>query len=109
MRIFRFMRVESLLLGSVYTDSLRMLLSSSDNDSSFTIKSLRLIGPFTFLAFFQSWLTHVNLSFLLCAMTLKILLVGLLETSVAVWMRNCMRLCVGCTAFAHVGVQLCAM
>ena len=106
---FCLLRVESSLVGSVITDSSRMSPSSSDDGSSFTIKSSRLIGAFTFLAFVQSWLTRVDLYFLLCVMTLKIFLADLFEPSVAFWVRNYMRLCVGCMAFAHFCVRLCAM
>ena len=54
MRIFCLTQVESSLVGSVWTDSLRMLPSSSDKGSSFTITSSRLIVTFTFLDFVQS-------------------------------------------------------
>ena len=76
--------------------------SSSDYNISCTIKSSRLIGAFTFLALTQSRLNRVDSSFSLHAMTLKIFLVDFFETSVAVWVRNCMHICVGCTDFAHV-------
>ena len=103
------MRVEYSFDGYVRTGSLRMSPSSSDNGSSFTIKSSRLIGAITFLAFFQSGLTHVDLSLFLRARTLKIYLLISLKTSVAVWVHNCMRICVGCTNFVHVCVKFCKM
>ena len=103
------MGVESSLVGSVSNENLRMSPSSSDYGSSFTNKSLILIGEFTFLYFVQLRLTRMDFSLSLRAMTLKIFLVDLFETSVAVWVRNCMRLCAGCTAFAQVCVQICAM
>ena len=53
MKILRLTRVESSLVGSVRTESLRMSPSSSDRGSSFTIKSSRLMGAFTFLDFVQ--------------------------------------------------------
>ena len=109
MGIFCLMRVESSLDGSVCTDSSRMSRSSSYGGSYVTIKSLRLIGTFTFLAFVQSRLTLVDLSFSLRAMTLKILLVDLFKTSIAVWVRDCMQLCGSCTNFVPVCVQLCAI
>ena len=46
-------RVESSLVGSVRTESLRMLPSSSDRGSSSIINSSRLMGAFTFLDFVQ--------------------------------------------------------
>ena len=82
------------------TDSSRMSLYSSDEGSSFTIKFLRLIGAFTLPAFVQSRLTSGDLSFLLRVMTLKIYLLIFEKMSVAVWLHNFMRLCVGCTDFA---------
>ena len=70
------------------TDSSRILPSYSDYVTSFTIKSSRVIGAFTFLDFFQSQLTRVDLSFLLLVMTLKScffsFLVDLFKTAVAV-------------------------
>ena len=54
MRIFRLARVESSLVGSVHTDSSRMSPPYNDEGSSFTIKSSRVIGAFTFIAFIQS-------------------------------------------------------
>ena len=92
MRIFRLMRVESSLVGSVSTDSSRLSPSSGDDGSSFTIKSLRIIGTFTFLAFFQSRLTRVDLSFFLHAM-IKFFLVDFFETAVAVWVRSLYGFC----------------
>ena len=109
MRIFCLMQVGSSLVGSVSTESLRISPSSSDDVSSFKIKSLRIIGEFAFLALIQSRLNRVDLSFSLHAMTLKIFLVDFFETSVAVWVRNCMHICVGCTDFAHVFIHLCEM
>ena len=91
------------------TDNLPMSLSSIDDVTSFTIKSLRIIGAGNFLALFQSRLTHVELSFLARAMTLTILLVDLFKTSVAVWVRSCLWIFVGCMDFTHVCVQICAM
>ena len=86
MNIFRLMRVESSLVGFVITDSSQMSPSSSDNGSSFTMKSSRLIGAFNFLVFFKPRLTRVDLSFLLCSMTLIIFfLADFFETAVAVW------------------------
>ena len=101
------MRVESSLVRSVSTDNLQMSPYSSDDGSYFTIKPSRLIGEFTFLAFVQSQLNRVDLSFLLCDMALKKLLVDLFEMYVAVWVPNCMRICIGCMAFAHVCAHLC--
>ena len=95
------MQVESSLDGSVRIDISRVSTSYSDDGSSFTIKSLRLIGAFTFLDFVQSRLTRVELPFLLRAMMLKIFLLISSKTSVAVGVRNCMRLCVGSTAFVR--------
>ena len=66
-----------------------MSLSSSDDGSPFTIKSSRLIGAFTLIDYVQSRLTCVDLSFSMRAMKLKILLVDLFKTSVAVWVRKC--------------------
>ena len=109
MRFFCLMQVESSLFGSVRIDSLRMSRSSSDDGSFFTNKSLIIIGAFTFLSFFQSRLTRVDFYFSLRVMMLKILFVDFFETSVAVWLRNYMRRCVGCTAFARICVRLCAM
>ena len=63
MRIFRLTRVESSLDGYVRTDSSRMSSSSIDDDIYFTIKSSKLIGAFTFLAFVQSGLTRGDLYF----------------------------------------------
>ena len=99
MRIFRLMRVESSLVGSMSTDSSRMSPSSSYDGSSLTIKSSRLISAFTFIDFVQSRLTCVDLLFLLRAMMLKIFFsrVDLFETAVAVWVCRlygfCARLC----------------
>ena len=101
MRIFCLTRVESSLDGSMQTVSLCMSMSSIDKGSSFTIKYLGIIGAFTFLAFVQSGLTCGDLYFFLHAMTLEICLLIFRKTSVADWLRNCMRLCVGCTAFAR--------
>ena len=98
------MRVESSLVGSVSTDSFQRSPSSNDDVSSVIIKSSRLIGAFIFLGFVQSRLTRVNLSFSLRAMTLKIFLVDLFKKSIAVWVRNCMRLFVDYTNFLHVCV-----
>ena len=109
MRIFRLMQFESSFDGSVCTDSSRMSPSYIGDGSSFTIKSLRLIGSFTLLDFVQSRLTRVYLSFLLRAMTLEIYLLIYRKTYVAVSVHNCMRRCMYCTAFAHVCVRLCAM
>ena len=107
MRIIYLMQVESSLDGSVRTDSSRMSLSSSYNGISFTINYSRFIGEFTFLAFAQTRLTRVDFHLSLRAMVLKTYLLVFPNTSVAVWVRNCMRLCVGCANFAHVCVQLC--
>ena len=71
MRIFHLMQVESSLARSVSTDSSRMSPYSSEYGTYFTIKSLILIGEFTFLALVQSRLTCVDLSFSPRAMTLK--------------------------------------
>ena len=81
--------------------------SSSDDGSSFLITSSILICAFTFIAFFQSRLPRVDLSFSLRAMTLKICLLICRKTYVSDWLLNCMRLCVGSTAFAHVCVRIC--
>ena len=83
--------------------------SSSDDCSFFTIKSLRIFGAFTFLDFVQSRLTRVGLYFLLRSMMLKIYLFICGKTYVAVYVRNCMPLCVCWTAFARICVRLCAM
>ena len=109
MWIFRLMLVESSLVGSVRTEISRMSLYASDKGSSFTINSLIIIGVFTFIAFVQSRLTRGDLSFLMRPMTLKIYFLICRKASVADWLQICMRLCVGCTAFAHVCVRLCEM
>ena len=70
MRIFRLTQVRSSLVGYVRTDSLLMSPSSSDRWSSFTIKSSRLMGAFTFLALVQPRLLHGGFYFLLRAMIL---------------------------------------
>ena len=109
MRICCLTQVEFSLDGFMRTDSLRVSPSSSEDGSSFTIKSSRLIGVLTFLDFFESGLTCVDLSFSLHAMMLKIYLLICSKTYVAVWVRNCMQLCVGCTVFVHIFVRICAM
>ena len=70
MRIYRLTRVEYSLFGSVRTDSLYMSTSSSEEGSSFTIKSSILIVAFTFLDFFQSQSIFGELSFSLRSLTL---------------------------------------
>ena len=109
MWIFRLMLVESSLVGSVRTEISRMSLYASDKGSSFTINSLIIIGVFTFIAFVQSRLTRGDLYFLMRAMTLKIYLLIYGKTYVAVWLRNCMWLCVGCRDFFHTCVRNYAM
>ena len=47
--------VESSLIGSVWTESLRISPSSSDRGRYFIIKSSILMGAFTFLVFVQQW------------------------------------------------------
>ena len=94
MRIFCLMQVESSLAGYVITDSSRISPSSSDDGTSFTIKSSKLIGAVTFLALFQSRLTRVDLSFSPHAMTLKIFfLVDLFDTAVSFWVRSLYGFC----------------
>ena len=66
------MQVESSFTGSASTDSLQMALSSSDDCTSFSVKSYRLMGAVTFLALVQSQLTCVDLTCLTRAMMLKI-------------------------------------
>ena len=105
---FCLIRVESSLVGSVSNDSSQRSTSYSDNGTSSTITSLRLISVFTIVVFVQSLLTRVDLSFLLRAMTLKIFFVFLfclvrLDKSgcvVCTDFAQCTRLCVGCTDFA---------
>ena len=69
MRIFCLTQVESSLIGSFRTESLRMSPSPSDKWSSFTIKSSRIMGEVTFLAFVYPQLFHGDFSFSLCGMT----------------------------------------
>ena len=70
MRIFCLMWVESSLVGSVQTESLRMSPLTSDRCIYFTIKSSRIIDSFTFIDFFQPWLFRGDFSFSWPYMTL---------------------------------------
>ena len=60
------MRAEYSLVGYISTDSLLMSPYSSNDGSSFTIKSSRLISEFTFLAFAQCKLIWLGCTALAC-------------------------------------------